>query len=761
LRNTFIIVYLILHLGIAVSSFASEKIPVDIKADQLSYFKEQQLITASGNVQLNIENSQVLADQLIFDVGDKTLWATGNVTISQGNILLRGQSVAYRIASADTVVSALQMISDDPEIKGHLYLKAQQASGRLNADLAGQSGELTTCEYSHYRIDADSFRYIPGDRVEGQNVRFKVAEQTIFYTPYYVFWLKDSEVIMPIIGQNETEGWFIKTGQTYRLNELVGGTAYIDWMQKKGLGLGARNRYYFNERNYGTAYLYNVREQDTGVTDWIGRIDHYLGLADNTTLNLKYDSTKMYLVPEGRVEYQNYELTVKEETASNSIQASLGQNYDLLSRVKEQRLGVQQKDLGQNFNYDYTYRDYQRDHFSEAQVLDYRKNLVPGTLDSQVRFNYYRDGNYTGPADEKLFSSILLKQGQGALYKNLVIDMEMFTDLDRELYTGDNTFSYLEKLPEITAELNSTDLGLFAVDTSLGAGRFREVQYISSAGRGRDFSTERYQTVFNIRKDFELDLGSTLKLSRRYEQYFYGSGDSQFINDDQAGHYLDADNLKNRLVYHHRYSNGQSPFYFDQRGNELRNITDLLTFFDQERFVWNINSGYNFNTRTYDDIMTDITYRPDDKTSLLWKSGYNLERDRDKLVDMITVLSYKPSERTAIQLENALDLNKGVFKSASSELKYGLGEGGEKWADTWDFRVKHVYDLYSGRYMLRELEIAKDLHCWTAQFRYDQFREEYLLVFTLKAWDKKPLRFYGGREGVKMSTDWDAAPSRL
>ncbi|MFC1478251.1 hypothetical protein ACFL57_02195 [Candidatus Margulisiibacteriota bacterium] len=747
-------------LFICADAHASEKIPVDIKADNLVYQQSKDLIIASGNVGVQVEDTMIIADRLWIDTVSKALWASGNVTVLQAGTALSGKFLYYDIISQNVIIHDLKMISDDPEIKGHLYLQTQKMMGMMEELIEGEAGSLTTCDYDHYDVEADRFVYIPEDRIEGFNVSFRVNGIPLFWTPYYIFWLKSNDFIVPVIGHNETEGWFVKSGHNYRVNQYFAGILYLDYMQKKGIGIGAKNNYILDNANSGTSYHYFINEKDTGIEDWVLRLDHNTRLNQNTSVNVQYDGTKMYLVPNGRADRQRYDIALVQKDISGNTRVDAGRYHDLLSGIKKNNAGVIWNNADQSFKYKYQFQDYQQNHFNESQQLNYKKTVMPG-LDTSARFNFYRNGDFVNHPDEKLNSEFTIKHTKSDLYQDMQIDITMYTDLDRELYQADNNLSYLEKLPEARIKLKASDLGLFTVDPGLGVGRYREVQYISSAGQVRDFSSERFWTKLRLSKRIPLGWGSNLDLSRQYEQYWYTPGDSQFVNDDHVGINTELGGFfSNQIDFNSKFSNGQSPFYFDTKGNRMKRITDGLRFFQGSLWRWSLNGGYNFLTETYDDLGTELAIKPHSNASYRFRTGYSLETDRDKFKDLVTSVTLAHSDRTKLKLNNSYDLNRGILKSASSELCVGIGRE-SYWEGMWDFKVRHSYEAVNKRYVLRYLEITKDLHCWKGKFSYDHYREEYLMIFTLKAWDKKPLRIYGGREGFKMETDFEKGPSRI
>ncbi|WP_406607640.1 hypothetical protein, partial [Candidatus Infernicultor aquiphilus] len=91
----------------------------------------------------------------------------------------------------------------------------------------------------------------------------------IITLPYFLIFLdrKTQLPILPKIGQNSTEGWFIKTNFNYYIDEKSYGTLYVDWMENKGLGIGLKQIWEIGDENNAgetSLYLYQIKAKSTG-----------------------------------------------------------------------------------------------------------------------------------------------------------------------------------------------------------------------------------------------------------------------------------------------------------------------------------------------------------------------------------------------------------------------------------------------------------------------------------------------------------------
>lgn len=59
----------------------------------------------------------------------------------------------------------------------------------------------------------------------------------------------------------------------------------------------------------------------------------------------------------------------------------------------------------------------------------------------------------------------------------------------------------------------------------------------------------------------------------------------------------------------------------------------------------------------------------------------------------------------------------------------------------------HSYDFTTDMYMLRDLAVVKDLHCWEATFTYNDYLKEFRFGITLKAFPQFPLSYTANPNG--------------
>ena len=738
----------------------SQEIPVNLKANTLKYEEERGVVTASGSVEVYFEELLIRADELEVDVKTLVATAEGQVVISRQDYEGHGEKITYYAETEVAKLTNFSTVLSPPEVKGKIYLKARQLQeDKLKKE--GLDGQATTCDYEepHYYLKASRVEYYPGDKIVGYNVTLYVNRLPVMWTAYYIISFKKQRVslLMPVIGQNEVEGRFIKGTVDYFVDNGAWGSVYLDLMEKKGIGKGVKHFYELDKRNEGSLYFYHLYEADTGITDWVMELKHLLKLSKETQVSIGHNLTQIYLVPTGRLDQTASQISIDHASPKRRFNLSLAhldnritllENYDF-------RVSHSLSDYHTEFLYSLikgkSLPKWERlsERFTHSQPLFF-ENLTSG-----VTLNFYRSISREGdPADLRFEPQLDLTQ-KGAFY-TLRLTESFYLDPDGGSYPADVNDEYLEKLPEMNLIFNPLDLKLLSLSPEIGFGRFHESKYLSTLGQCRHFMTNRYKLGLNVAKTIFLPLGSQLRLGAGVDQFTYDPGDSRYVLGDSIGLGTELGGFfRNNFDYRRSFSEGNSPFFFDSRGNDYHTLKDTITFYQGNIWQFLIDGGYNYQTQKYFDLVTVFDARPSDRLHLNLSSGYDIENKKYR--DLVAIATLVPFLGLTTDLAGDYDLNQGQLKTASSVLDL---EVGERWQEKWHFKIGHTYDFLTKQYIMRDLMVVKDLHCWEARFTYSDFRKEFRLSFLLKALPSEPVGFVTGSQGFLFEGFQQEAPRR-
>ncbi len=202
-----------------------------LKADELVYDNNAQVVTAIGNVQLEYDGYNVVAERVSYNRRTRRVVATGNVEIVEpdGNRIF-AEKIDLTDDFADGFVDALRVETTD-----NTRFAAESAE-RVPGKTVFNNGVYTACVACPERQDRPPFWQIKAERVIVNNVtkdvtyrnaRFELFGQSIAYLPYFSHAdpsvKRKSGFLIPQAGYEEDLGWwyrqryFLVTGDSHDL----------------------------------------------------------------------------------------------------------------------------------------------------------------------------------------------------------------------------------------------------------------------------------------------------------------------------------------------------------------------------------------------------------------------------------------------------------------------------------------------------------------------------------------------------------------
>lgn len=226
----------------AESPFADENI--HIKADSMNHGQADGLYTAKGNVVVTWQGLNLVADQATYDSNSHVLLATGNVIVSKGKDVLKGESLSLNLESSRVEMdkATLTMPETNLSFSGEKIIRLNESEFQIS------STELTTCDLPDpaWKFGADTLKINVLGYATGRNVVFYVKDVPVLYLPWIAFPVvreKKSGLLFPKVGYSNTRGaqldipvyWVISPSQDLLFD--------LDMLSKRGLGTGLDYRY--------------------------------------------------------------------------------------------------------------------------------------------------------------------------------------------------------------------------------------------------------------------------------------------------------------------------------------------------------------------------------------------------------------------------------------------------------------------------------------------------------------------------------------
>lgn len=247
------------------SDNASESSEKYIKADH--WEKIDNIITATGNVEIHNREIILYADRVVYDETTKDVTADGHVSLIRGSDVFTAEHLFFNMESglgkAATVAGLVQ-----PQ-----YRFESTQFERKSPDLF-ELGEcrITGCAQPvpRWLFSASRATFLRDEYVEMWNPVFWIKGIPVFYLPYVKYPLGNKRTtgfLMPAIGYSPRKGLTLTQQFYLSLARNMDATFSMDYYSTKGLGGGIEYRYLFDRYSGGrlNAYYFAYRTPLTGT----------------------------------------------------------------------------------------------------------------------------------------------------------------------------------------------------------------------------------------------------------------------------------------------------------------------------------------------------------------------------------------------------------------------------------------------------------------------------------------------------------------
>ncbi len=241
----------------------SGDIPVEVVADDVDYFKDEQKTIGRGNVVVTRDDVKLLADYVEVYTDTKKAFAEGHVTVIRaGKTQISGDKGFYDFKNHQGSFPNSQMISSP------WYITGEQAEQVAKDQINLYQAIVTTCPYqdSHWDIKAKQVVVYPGDKMIAWNIKLRILKVPVFWWPYMIIPLdQDTGPFELHLGQSKSHGNYALIGKTYSIIPQSEGRelktkVHVDLRKKRGTAVGNQLWYHFDKIGDGHAKLYWIKD---------------------------------------------------------------------------------------------------------------------------------------------------------------------------------------------------------------------------------------------------------------------------------------------------------------------------------------------------------------------------------------------------------------------------------------------------------------------------------------------------------------------
>jgi hypothetical protein len=586
------LVALIVTLALAfplLPAHAQEEFPVRVRAEFLRFDRARNLVHARGSVIVTYQDLTLRADEVLLDLTDLELVARGNVVLEEGGQVVTAGQMTYNLRTRFGSLDVAETRWTDRLALDPIHIRAARIEGNINQRLCVQDAQVTTCDLDDplvpYKLTAEQIELIPQDRLVMRNVSLYLFGRRILTLPFFILFLRDprQQRIFPLVGWNETEGFFVRTTTTYSINDEHYGFFFLDWMERFGFGSGFEHIWRY-DRGEGNYFLYVLGNRQTAANDYRARLQHRHNFGEGFAAGVLLDY---------------YRRQFGDGTFTSGLYGTLDALY---------------RDAAQTANLFTFYTRTDGHEFPTEQLsarLSYDRQFLPN-LRGRIDLPYFQN-IFSGLGPDLEMTPRLELNFFGAGYTLQAVAEHRF-DLDGEAFPGDRFYS-LSRLPEIIFTAFARPLRLGDVNLTYqltgGLGYFVENDvFVSAIGELRTVSAIRLDAQALLSGSQQIGAGTTADLRLVTRASYYSTGDFRAVLGGTTGiSHRFSGSLSGRLTYNYQDNFGTTPFQFDRDVTRLHNVLLNLSY-REATLGADLLTSYNILTGRADPITLRVEWLP-------------------------------------------------------------------------------------------------------------------------------------------------------
>jgi lipopolysaccharide export system protein LptA len=681
-------------------------------------------IIAQDGVQVQYRDMVIYSDWLHYATEENHARFSGHVQIEQGDQYVQGESLEYDFNHQRATIGDAKAVVVGEGLKGDVYVRGETIETEADAIFI-HGGKVTTCDldHPHFYLQAGELEIYPDDKMIIRRVSYWEGPIPLFYWPYLVVPLgRESAFELPQIGYSHSEGWFIKTAYNYYRGPESYGKLHLDYMQKKGFGTGVDHTYYDRgPAGEGQISIYRLQNPQSGITTWEGDWSQHWQLNPELRVEL---GTEYWLQPAVGQEKERWELEPSIKLAKNSKTETF--------TVKAEHRRIQDSEFLTETELDWNYRR----HLSDIwQLSSSGHSLGIGPTDSAGSYVLYDHNLQRTTANSQL---------------SFRLEQDVHPALRGKKYTS-FTWETLQRVPEITWQSRGWSLldGQLPAHLKAGVGHYRETYPQELGVEGNKFSLEGGITTrhYNLGPKAYVTYDGSIGFDayRSLVSYQDTENGRIVLDSPEADISRIVVTSRPRLVvrplkpltldfsYKDQWVIGSSPFLFD----ELKNSETLSgrVSWRTPTFGASIQTGYDFWSGTFEDIVGQVHLRPDKRYELNVWASYDLEDDA--WLSARGMINLMPWDNLWLQFGSSYSFTHEKWDSLDGRVQITL-------PNRWRFEYVAGYSGVKEEWTKNSAMLALDLHCRELRFRYDQLSGTAWLEYSINALPRTRLTMGGG-----------------
>ncbi len=237
-------------------------LPVTIVADMIDYDRKNSILFASGSVTITQGERILHADRVKINVDTKDTDASGNVLLEEMGDRIECDSFSINLDTQLGSVNAARIFIKEQNI--HISGNDIQRLG-INTYKV-EKGTITTCDGANpaWRIDAENIDVTIDGYAVVKKSTLRLKGLPVFYLPVALFPVKTTRqtgFLFPEISYSSDEGVQLNNSFFWALSDNTDATLWLDAATRRGVGTGLEYRFKLADNTSGTFYGYAINER--------------------------------------------------------------------------------------------------------------------------------------------------------------------------------------------------------------------------------------------------------------------------------------------------------------------------------------------------------------------------------------------------------------------------------------------------------------------------------------------------------------------
>ena len=234
-----------------------------LKADRLSHDQGEDVVRASGNVEMEWAGAHLYAAIASYWREKGLVVAEGGVKLIKSGDTLSGDRAEFYLETQKGAID-----------KGELFLKQQNIHlGGEKIEKTGEqdyrikNGTITSCDNpsTGWQFKVADLKLTIDEFATGRNAVLYLADVPAFWLPYIIFPAKterQSGFLIPTAGNSSKRGVFLEIPYYFAPSPSMDMTFTADLQSKRGAGLAVEHRYLGESKGQGVSHGYLIYDQE-------------------------------------------------------------------------------------------------------------------------------------------------------------------------------------------------------------------------------------------------------------------------------------------------------------------------------------------------------------------------------------------------------------------------------------------------------------------------------------------------------------------